>query len=515
MDKDSKMTVIVVEPGLRPYLKDIQPGLKSLQREVGGNIEASCLEDGVFVISDVSAKNSGKEFNRILKTDDNKYIGSVYGTFLLVGMERERFSTLPKPLMKKYVFRFWMPQRYIEIGDTRGFIDDDSRIHSKPSVFMKMDDILARIDSDNENKIGGRMTVTNEQLNHKLYEKMAAEQLAYYGWLLQQPPKEILNHAYEYSVREDIVNVASYIDLPDDQARALLSSPSPLGDVYSAFDKSDITLGDTIRECFEDRAHTLIKQQKEEIRQTPVYLHSGPYAREHGELDAYRKSNQVNEMCRDAIDKSIGEHYDGSYLGNQAAREVVEQFGFDRTLYILANTVNHKDWDLRFSRGNREWAASHPAFNLPDGPDPNKTTFYVCNAHSALLDLFLSQTRKDFLLTQPLTPPDIEAEAKRLLSQLQALPELNSPSGTHFIAEMSPSFMARAGTQDVDALSKLLPFKSLTISQLNDRKGIYAMIAADEERDKPLRRPSVRSKLDKTDTPTKPKAPKKKKEMEL
>ena len=357
--------------------------------------------------------------------------------------------------------------------------------------------------------------MTNKELNTKLYEKMSAQQDEYRSWLLRQPPEEILNHTYEYTIREDIVMAMSYLNLPGDQAQALLASPSPLEDVFKVYDNFETTHMDAIRESIEDRAHTLIEQQKEEIRQTPVYLHSGPYAREHGELDAYRKSNQVNEMCRDAIDKSIGEHYDGSYLGNQAAREVVEQFGFDRTLYILANTVNHKDWDLRFSRGNREWAASHPAFNLPDGPDPNKTTFYVCNAHSALLDLFLSQTRKDFLLTQPLTPPDIEAEAKRLLSQLQALPELNSPSGTHFIAEMSPSFMARAGTQDVDALSKLLPFKSLTISQLNDRKGIYAMIAADEERDKPLRRPSVRSKLDKTDTPTKPKAPKKKKEMEL
>lgn len=515
MDKDSKMTVIVVEPGLRPYLKDIQPGLKSLQREVGGNIEASCLEDGVFVISDVSAKNSGKEFNRLLNNDNGKRIGSVYGTFLLVGMERERFSTLPNPLMKKYVFRFWMPQRYVEIGSTRGVIDDDSRIHSKPSVFMKTDDILARIDSDNGNKMGGKITVTNKELNHKLYEKMAAEQLAYYGWLLQQPPKEILNHAYEYSVREDIVNVASYIDLTDDQARALLSSPSPLDDVYAVFDKSDITLHDTIRECFEDRAHTLIEQQKEEICQTPVYLHSGPYAREHGELEAYRKSNQVNEMCRDAIDKSIGEHYNGSYLGVDAVRDVVDTFGFDRTLYILANTVHHKNWDMRFSRGNQEWAASHPAFSAPDGPDPNKTASYVCNAHSGLVDLFLSEARKEYLLTQPLTPTDIEAEAKRLLSQLQSLPELNSPSGTHFTAEVSPSFMARASSQDVDALSKLLPFKSLTLSQLNDRKGIYAMIAADEDRSKPLRRPSVRSKLDKSDTPPKPKAPKKKKEMEL
>lgn len=34
------MTALVVEPGKRTYIKEIPMGLKSLQREVGGNIEA-------------------------------------------------------------------------------------------------------------------------------------------------------------------------------------------------------------------------------------------------------------------------------------------------------------------------------------------------------------------------------------------------------------------------------------------------------------------------------------------
>ena len=42
-------------------------------------------------------------------------------------------------------------------------------------------------------------------LNAALYEKMAAEQDQYRDWLKSQPPEEILHHAYEYSVREDIV----------------------------------------------------------------------------------------------------------------------------------------------------------------------------------------------------------------------------------------------------------------------------------------------------------------------
>ena len=39
----------------------------------------------------------------------------------------------------------------------------------------------------------------------QLCEKMRVEQSAYCLWLTAQPPEEILHHAYEYSVREDII----------------------------------------------------------------------------------------------------------------------------------------------------------------------------------------------------------------------------------------------------------------------------------------------------------------------
>ena len=44
--------------------------------------------------------------------------------------------------------------------------------------------------------------MTNEELNTRLYEKMFAEQEQFRDWLLSQPAAEILNHAYEYTVRE-------------------------------------------------------------------------------------------------------------------------------------------------------------------------------------------------------------------------------------------------------------------------------------------------------------------------
>ena len=59
--------------------------------------------------------------------------------------------------------------------------------------------------------------MTNEELNTALYKKAFAEQEQYREWLLSQPPNEILNHCYEYTVREDIVLALEEYDLSDKQ----------------------------------------------------------------------------------------------------------------------------------------------------------------------------------------------------------------------------------------------------------------------------------------------------------
>ena len=81
--------------------------------------------------------------------------------------------------------------------------------------------------------------MTNEELNTALYKKVFAEQEKYREWLLSQPPNEILNPCYEYTVREDIVLALEEYDLSDKQCKALLKSPSPLADVFKDFEKRE------------------------------------------------------------------------------------------------------------------------------------------------------------------------------------------------------------------------------------------------------------------------------------
>ena len=57
--------------------------------------------------------------------------------------------------------------------------------------------------------------MTNPDLLTELYQRVSAEQVRYRDWLLGQPPADILNHAAEYTVREDIVIEMSELELSD------------------------------------------------------------------------------------------------------------------------------------------------------------------------------------------------------------------------------------------------------------------------------------------------------------
>lgn len=101
------------------------------------------------------------------------------------------------------------------------------------------------------------------KLNDALYEKMEAEQKAYRAWLTAQPPDEILNHANEFVVREDILVEMEALDLPASQAAALLASPTPLADVYQEWSKVETHHMEDIRDVIENCTEELVKRGRE------------------------------------------------------------------------------------------------------------------------------------------------------------------------------------------------------------------------------------------------------------
>ena len=298
-----------------------------------------------------------------------------------------------------------------------------------------------------------------------LYEKMAAEQDKYRDWLKSQPPAEVLNHAYEYTVREDIVMAMEQLELTDAQAQALLDSPTPLADVYSHFEKLETGYMDVIRDSIENRADDACKAQAE-LRKAAIYPHSAVYAKEHGELEQYRASNNANLQCKEAIEAAVREHFDGMYLSHDAAKGVIE----------TSDTVR---------------------------------CGYALNSHPAVLNGFIDLVREEHLRRQPLTAEDIQTEAERILRELRAPDVPNSPHGTHYMARISPEFLNRAGSKDHDRLMNLLPFRSLAFTGMKGLPGTYATILANEDRSKELRQPrsSVREHLKQEPKQAAPKAP--------
>ena len=346
----------------------------------------------------------------------------------------------------------------------------------------------------------------NEELKNTLMDKLSREQDKYRDWLKGQPPEEILHHSYEYTVREDILMSMEELTLSEAETRALLLSPSPMAILYDKFSDLETGYMDTIRDSIENTA----KDEAKKLRDLPVYPYPADHAREQGELDVYRASFRANVSCKDAIEAAIRDNYHDNRLDTAAVGQVAEQFGQERMLYVLAATVRHFDYDGRISRDNKRWANTIPAYQNGDGMDSDRTAQFVVSSHPGLTDLFLTQARHEQRLRQPLTADEIKTEAERLLGKLQEPVQPNSPGGTHFIAELSQDFAARANSRDTAELQKLLPFRSLALSNLKDRKGVFAVISKEEDRTQPLRsrKPSVRSKLQQAAETQKPPAAK-------
>ena len=216
----------------------------------------------------------------------------------------------------------------------------------------------------------------------RLTEKMTAEFDGYRSWLLKQPPEEILNHAYEYTTKENLLNVLGDTDLKPQQIETLLRSPCPLEDVFkdcSYIDQSDYNY--TLKVLIDQRADIEMEKQ----RAIPIYNGTAQEADERGELDKFKASAEADDACRVAIENAIARNYDGTRLNTSAAiREVREQFGDKRLTRVAASLIINRPHDERISTENMKWAQK------------NATTkkVFTDRTHSGLLDIFATRLRE-------------------------------------------------------------------------------------------------------------------------
>ena len=117
-ERDSTITVLVVEPGKEPYAKEIDSGLESLQHEVGGYIQAVYpFEEPVAIVCNEEAKLEGLPLNRALRDEDGDIYDIVAGTFMVVGLTDDSFGSLTPELMQQFTDHIKAPEQFAKLGD--------------------------------------------------------------------------------------------------------------------------------------------------------------------------------------------------------------------------------------------------------------------------------------------------------------------------------------------------------------------------------------------------------------
>ena len=184
--------------------------------------------------------------------------------------------------------------------------------------------------------------------------------------------------------------------------------------------------------------------------EAPIYRETANYAYEAGELESYRASLAANVECRKAIEAAISSNYGDNRLDADAAvKSVLEQFSPERVRYVLANTIQQKDFDGRIPQPLKEWAKSvevcpeNTSRFLVDKPNPGLTALFV--------DAFRQQTEPQKEVTSEKTEErdpevvawendeitSIEVKTVEVKSPFAPLPEeaAKAPKGHRLTAE--------------------------------------------------------------------------------
>ena len=264
----------------------------------------------------------------------------------------------------------------------------------------------------------------------------------------------------DFDIDKQILQKAAVSPVPEDKRLLWFSRPSGT----CCFRERDVFLKDT-------RQHNTWRFYGEQTRDTIL---------------AY-----AVELTGTEQGKIKGNLYELDYL--QHFREVIEK------------SIPADNYTLIYEHGE----LTKPAGQYFDGDtDPQLGKFIRFEAQpndpEALKSLLREQqkkrtphTQRDFQLhIAALHDRRIEAEARRIVENVKGLGEPDSPEKTHCAVELSPYFVPLATDKDMERLLSMLPYKSLSLSTLEGRHGVYALIDK-SERNKEMKQspPSVRAQL--------------------
>ena len=118
--KENMITVLKIEVGEHPKIKEIPNELSGLQHEVGGLIECVYLDDGSIAVVNEEGKLNGMEPNRKLGAD------IICGPFFICGDTLDGdFASLSEEQIQKYSEKF---------AEIRGFTGKEPELEPRIEV---------------------------------------------------------------------------------------------------------------------------------------------------------------------------------------------------------------------------------------------------------------------------------------------------------------------------------------------------------------------------------------------
>lgn len=129
------------------------------------------------------------------------------------------------------------------------------------------------------------------------------------------------------------------------------------------------------------------------MNETYLYQNSWSEAHRLGESALWQASFHANVSCAREIEAAIRAYGDGSgALDREASRVILDRWGFKRTNFVLANTIQDLGrYGDQLSAENQAWQKT--AYVLPDSAHDR---YFVVDTALKYLDAFISQVREAY-----------------------------------------------------------------------------------------------------------------------
>lgn len=112
------MTALAILPGKAPERMELEGSLESMQKFVGGTIQAVYpFSDPVAIVCNDEGKLLGLEYNRALRDDEGSVYDILCGSFFICGLGEEDFVSLSEKLIEKYTGFFQHPELFLRVGN--------------------------------------------------------------------------------------------------------------------------------------------------------------------------------------------------------------------------------------------------------------------------------------------------------------------------------------------------------------------------------------------------------------